>query len=235
MSGSADNPFAGPAVDDVAAEPVYTEDGQPLLPPRRAYVAAFSIYIIASVCEIGSLVWQDIVVGRAITAGVLDEQTAQLNDTIVTIGSWAAIIAYWPCVITWSMWVYRAAQNRTLLGPWRSDFTPGAAVWSYFIPFLNLFRPYQITKDIAEGSGANTSTLGPWWGAWILTNVVTNISTRYTVDENAEYTRYLTDHQTAGRIAVVAAILGIFAAIFAMRVANGINAAQLRRMSAPQD
>lgn len=67
-------------------------------------------------------------------------------------------------------WIYVAAayyQSRAEQGAIR----PGWAVWSNFIPFINLWSPYvQITRIWGVSAGLRLGFpvwLKVWWGAWI--------------------------------------------------------------------
>lgn len=73
-------------------------------------------------------------------------------------------------------WVYRANSNARRLGATHLRFTPGWAVGWYFIPLLNLVRPYQAMKEIwrASSNPVNwktepvSSLLRWWWFFWIV-------------------------------------------------------------------
>lgn len=55
-------------------------------------------------------------------------------------------------IILFAMWIYRANFNARSLGAQKMKFTPGWSVGYYFIPFLNLWRPYQAMKEIWKAS-----------------------------------------------------------------------------------
>lgn len=73
-------------------------------------------------------------------------------------------------------WIHRANFNARQLGAEGMRFTPGWAVGSYFIPIVNLWKPYQAMKEIwkASSSPANWqgapsgALLGIWWFLWLL-------------------------------------------------------------------
>ena len=46
------------------------------------------------------------------------------------------------------MWVHRAYRNLPALGARDMAYSPGWAVGWWFIPFLNLVRPYQVVREI---------------------------------------------------------------------------------------
>ena len=70
------------------------------------------------------------------------------------------------------------------------EFTPGWSVGWYFIPLMHLFKPYQAVKEMHQaldpeaGSddwrllGDIPTVVGWWWGVWIISIVLGNISTR---------------------------------------------------------
>ncbi|MEZ5460524.1 DUF4328 domain-containing protein [Dokdonella sp.] len=77
-------------------------------------------------------------------------------------------------------WIHRANYNARQLGAKGMDFTPGWAVGYYFIPILNLFKPYRAMKEIWKAS-KNPSRwatqpasriLPLWWGLWITSNIL---------------------------------------------------------------
>lgn len=80
------------------------------------------------------------------------------------------------------------------------DFSEGWAAWGWFIPFINLVRPFQIMKELYEEGNeiikrkSNDFTVQDsygililWWVLWIGTGVVSNISARLVMgSENIE-------------------------------------------------
>ena len=91
------------------------------------------------------------------------------------------------CWVIIAMWIYRIASNtRFLAGANKMDYTPGWAVGWYFIPFANLWKPYQAMKEIWAlniardgGSGAVVAMLLPlWWFLWLAWNFVSNAAGR---------------------------------------------------------
>jgi Domain of unknown function (DUF4328) len=67
-------------------------------------------------------------------------------------------------------WIYRANKNARALGAAGMQFTPGWAVGWYFIPFMNLWVPYQAVKEIwkvsanpADWLNAPRGAILPWW------------------------------------------------------------------------
>jgi len=96
------------------------------------------------------------------------------------------VIVYITTAIPFLMWIHRANRNARALGATGMTFTPGWSVGWYFIPILNLWKPYQAMKEIWQAS-ANPdawsnqqipSLVGNWWALWLLSNFLGQMSVR---------------------------------------------------------
>lgn len=79
-------------------------------------------------------------------------------------------------VVLFCRWFHLLVRHATARGT-ALDVTPASAVGSFFIPFVNLVRPYAIAKQISTTATA-TSAVGLWQALWIGANVVTNVGSR---------------------------------------------------------
>ena len=84
--------------------------------------------------------------------------------------------------LRWLSWVSRILPE---LGVDNQKFSPSLAVAWWFCPIMNLFRPYQVMREIWKGSYPNLGTnglsdwtdapasplLGWWWGTWLLSGL----------------------------------------------------------------
>lgn len=120
--------------------------------------------------------------------------------------------------ITFVLWFRRAYFNlhqklKTL------EFGEGWAAGSWFVPFVNLVRPYKIMKELftessfwlkmkgVEGSKSQEQLILPWWILWILTTVLGRIVDKLpseTVDELIELTQFAIG---AGIVETIAGLL----------------------------
>jgi hypothetical protein len=90
-------------------------------------------------------------------------------------------------------WIYRANVNARGLGAEGMTFTPGWAVGYYFIPIMNLWRPFQAMKEIWQASENPISwpsikppaLLNLWWGLWIVSCVLGNAAFRASFRANS--------------------------------------------------
>ena len=80
--------------------------------------------------------------------------------------------------------------------------SPGWAVGWYFVPFANLVKPYQGMKEAWMASHFRDNWHGEptpallvwWWGLWLVTNILANISFRIGDDVSGRV------HAGAGRL-----------------------------------
>jgi len=106
---------------------------------------------------------------------------------LVTIGL-SLILA-----VFWCIWTVRSAQNVRAFGARGLRFSPGWAAGWYFVPFMNLFKPYQAMLEIwrATINPQNPDAAKPsrivdaWWFLWLISNVMTNVAMRLSTTELA--------------------------------------------------
>ncbi|MES2616990.1 MAG: DUF4328 domain-containing protein [Bacteroidota bacterium] len=185
------------------------------LESRERAVVAF-LWILLVVEWIGILVsykWLETV--RKVYASGSMEDIAQIQSSamltliqvIVNLGLYIAVI------IAFLMWMRRAYYN---LGT-RVDLdnTDGWVVGYWFIPILNLYKPYQLMKEMftktTDYLQTNSEVFNPkpfggmlrgWWILWIITGLLGNISMRLPSDAPSDL--YL-----VFQLELIAAILSI--------------------------
>lgn len=107
-------------------------------------------------------------------------------DTIVSAMAGLAVFAgLVGSVILVGRWTYRVNANAHTMSD-DLTITPGWAVGWHFVPIANLFKPFQAMKETwmathyrADWYGEPTPPLlAWWWGLWIVTNILANISVR---------------------------------------------------------
>ncbi len=117
--------------------------------------------------------------------------------------------------ICFFVWLYRMDQNLRVFGAEELQFRPGWVVGYFFVPIMNLYRPYQALSEIWQASDPNPAArtkagrrplhppalLGVWWGCWLLWNIVEGIANQ---DSSAS-----TSSAASSPFRLVAAILAI--------------------------
>jgi hypothetical protein len=132
-------------------------------------------------------------------------------------------------VVMWCLWQYRAYANLKLVGTRDTEYTPGWSVGYWFIPIMNLFRPYQITAELHRrselvnqrdplGGLSRPTIVGVWWLFWIVAGFFSRMSASMsrgstTVDDFIR----ATDYQ------IVDDVLGIVTATLAFIIVRNID------------
>ncbi len=114
-------------------------------------------------------------------AQLLSGQTAEESEGVFPVLSGLAALAYLPVYITTIVlvcrWFHLATRHSLARGA-QLGVTPAGAVGSWFIPFVNLSRPFQLTRQMLSSVGASEGPVGGWQALWVIGNIAANISTR---------------------------------------------------------
>src|SRR5690606_25799999 len=115
-----------------------------------------------------------------------DEETlGQLENNGLLIGAGltlivaglAMMVLFVLTVVFYLQWQYRVHSNANVFNPGTITFTPGWGVGYWFIPSINFFRPYPVTRQIDEATPAVAATpaLGGTNGALSLMCIFSSI------------------------------------------------------------
>ncbi len=215
------NPFAAPLTqaqgdenESVAFEPI---DGRVRATTTAIWfaVAAHAAYFIG------------------IHTGILDataldvETEAGFSDAAMalSITAVAIFLGMLASMVLTAMTLPRANRNARLLAE-GIQFSPASTVWWYFVPFMNLVRPYQAMAEMWNGSEPNAQVpwtftrstptlLNVWWAAWLGALAMEKVEDR------------LFNHDMA-----LSSVLFIVAGVLFIRILAGLARRQtLRRQS----
>lgn len=237
----------GAPVDGMVPEPVgelaYAPAGaRPSRPYRsgRALAKAVTVLFYVMLGLYGVLALTSILIIALITSNAypVDElHPVDVVDGCVGLLFFPVFIA---TVVVYLCWLYRVSSNLQALQVYNQQFSPGWAVGYWFIPFVNLVRPYQIVKEIFVESrppddanpadGLGTDILGWWWALWLISNISENITMRLgflasTLDAVAVF----------NAVYLVVAALNVGAALLCIRIVRAITQRQEARMAALYD
>ena len=93
---------------------------------------------------------------------------------------WSSILIFLIAVVLFSYWTNQVAKNSYYFGRKHMSESPAMAVGSYFIPILNLYKPYKIMVSMFKACDLHKKTglVGAWWTAWIFTSVLNRVASR---------------------------------------------------------
>jgi len=152
-------------------------------------------------------------------------EAATTNDTRQQFIAILYLVAYIISGVTFIQWFRRAYNNLHQKVSYLSH-TEGWAAGSWFVPIVNLYRPYQIMKELYQetkeylsknensmGQDIPIGPLGLWWGLWIINGVLGQFIFRYSL--KAETIEELT---TVTMASMISSLVGIPLALITIKI-----------------
>lgn len=197
-------------------------------------VALLAATVVIDVIAVGSGLAEVGLLDRAIDGAFITEAEATANDVRQGLIGLVQIVLFVGTVVAFLMWLHRARRNLPALHARDLRFSPGWAVGYFFIPILNLFRPYQAVKETWKASDPTTlhptawkdsrgsSVLRWWWAFWLIMNWLGMIAFRISLAAGDD----LSVLRGASVMTVLADFFEIVAAVFAIFVVREIDRRQ---------
>lgn len=198
-----------------------------LKPNRQRAKNAITLIWIVLALEIVSLIsgyLQYDLLQTPANGGEITMEAATANDNREKIVGAVYLIVLIISAVTFIQWFRRAYFNlHTRVN--HLSHSDGWAAGSWFVPVINLYRPYQIMKELYQetkkllltklniNEKLSTSSLVWWWTLWIISIVMGQFLLRY--GRNAESIDELTISTV---VSMMGNILGIPLALFAVKV-----------------
>lgn len=166
------------------------------------------------------------------TATVADvESTGQLIDGLDSVTGLINLLS----AIFVAMWSYRVVANTHALGRWQFPWTPGWSAAYWFIPIVNLFRPYQVLRDLyltsGDKAGVAPETATPvtiYWSS-VLINLILMIAVTIGIAAFADPTseqEALTAFLLTQGVLLVATVVTVVGLFFGIRAIRGVTERQ---------
>ncbi len=170
-----------------------------------------------------------LVVFRDAPAAFEDPQTPLQVGVLLGVGCGALLYlcVFLATAVVWSTFVHRCNANARALGVQGMEFTPGWTVGWYFVPFANLFKPLQATKELFQATDPAAdarnwrfrpvpSFVGWWWGVWVFSNVLGGVIGRLSLTSDPSALAF-----SAG-LEVVDGLLDVVLCLLAIRVVRAL-------------
>lgn len=191
----------------------------------------------------GAQWWQSGVV----MSDLLTTETAEESDSVVSMFAFLYVGSLIASMVAFIMWFRRAYANLHRLASGSVlSYEEGWAAGAWFVPILNLFRPFTIMKEIwietqsnipgkAERDGIQgTELVGWWWAAWVTYNIVSRLTSRMSSGSDPESIASQLRIDALGSLLVIpAAILAILVVRQTSKFEQELYSA--RRMSDPSE
>lgn len=162
----------------------------------------------------------------AIFAGADANDQRQAIVAIILFGASLAVI------IMFIQWFRRAYHNLHKAGAKNLKASEGWAAGAWFVPIMNLFRPYQIMQDIwretkkyvqqnsgvqeedgMEASSDSNQVVGLWWAFWIISSISANVSNNI-----ARKADSIPELQNANMFSMISTVTGFVAIYFILKI-----------------
>lgn len=166
---------------------------------------------------------------RLLDAGMFTQAEAAANDSRQQIVGILYLAAFVVTGFAFLKWIYRCNANCHGFGAQGMRFTPGWSIGFYFIPFLNLYKPYQAMKEIWKVSTnpsdwqnvPGASLLGIWWALWLISGIAGQVSFRMALQADS-----ITTLQASTGAAILSEFLDIPLILAALSLVAAIFAKQ---------
>jgi hypothetical protein len=202
------NPYASPT-----AAPAPAPDFAPrtssavFIPASGRATMAIGLTVVSIVLQVAlvlSLIMQILMLQGVLATGNLDPATAASNDQRQVGVAVATMICMFANFIALLVWIYPAQKNLPALQPtWPLEISPGWAVGWFFVPIMNLFRPFQAMRQLWNESDPEQLQIGPnrtdillppppvvlvgwWWGLRIVSGIAGRVFARAEGGETIE-------------------------------------------------
>ena len=162
---------------------------------RRAKIALILIGIVLALEGINLISsYLDYGLLQTMASGVdVPDEAIDANDLREFIAGVLSILVSVVSAVTFLMWFRRAYYNLHQRVS-QLTYSEGWATGSWFVPVLNLYRPYKIMKElylktkellVSKGVEVNpsftASALGWWWGLWIISGIAGRVVWRFSI------------------------------------------------------
>ncbi|PPK88737.1 uncharacterized protein DUF4328 [Neolewinella xylanilytica] len=213
---------------------------------ERANQAIYALYFLVAVQAglVLSSLSELYLLHRIAADDIPDPTLINLADTIFQGLIAAYLLGLVIAATTFIRWFRRAYYNLHEL-PVRVDHGEGWAAGAWFVPFLNLVRPYQIMQELyvksdhllrghplAEGLLGKRDTIGIWWGMWVIFSILSRVVAR--MSDNLDTIEAM---QTSFQLDVVLYTWGLPTAYLAILVVKRYSAIEwvLRTVFTPEE
>jgi hypothetical protein len=216
--------------DDESSVPQTRDDVPEYLPgagKARATIILLLLWIVTAVVMIFSAQLQISVLQREKIGQMIQPNEAEVVEAIDGLAGLLNLVVRVALIIAFCLWIYQAHKNLTLLGTRGLTYTPGWAVGWFFIPIMQLFRPYQVTQELWKASSqleplrdpfawqrnSGSGLILAWWLLWVLGDVLNGFVFRAFWKQNPspdELASALYVTCVADGVHILAAVLAIF-------------------------
>lgn len=198
-----------------------------------ALFSVFQIFVVVSDLELAGKIGR----GEQITEREVARQRVQWSSVF-----WSQLAIVVLSGIVFLRWFHRAYCNVAQLSLRGTNHATKWAVWGWFVPFLNLYRPYAIAREmwdkcisagtstqVAAVATTNGSIVTFWWVSFVLAGALDRAAYQISARSESLDAALLADYTL-----LASDIVSIFAAFIAMSFVRELAARHDRAIRAFQ-
>ncbi len=156
---------------------------------------------------------------NVLSAEELNLKNAESVESLMVICGIAMAIVFLVTVVMFCVWTNRMMKNTWAIRGGNHLTTPGWAVGWYFIPFVSMWKPLGAVQQMRNAvySGPSGFNLTPWWAFWLLSNILSSVSSKLPIETVEEL---LTSSFFDAATSPIDAISAIFALLMVKKLTN---------------
>lgn len=109
-------------------------------------------------------------------------ERADHADSLNAVAGYVQSAALLATAVVYLVWFHRARVNAEVFDPFGHSTRRTWAVWGWFVPVLNLWRPRRVMLDIwdastAHGARVSHGLVNVWWTLWIVSLLADRVAT----------------------------------------------------------
>lgn len=185
----------------------------PYAPTRNAPVglaiASAVIAIVMALVEITTALSSAQAAGEfrdAIRRGLSSYDVFTLYDALELLLFPVMLAAY----VVSCLWLQLSRSNTFVIDPAARHQRRTIWVWlGWWVPIVSLWFPYQVVRDVQDGSRSKTGRapvgLGLWWTAWLVYIIGNRVTARVSTSDDADVVGILPAAEAVTAVAIVVA------------------------------
>lgn len=156
----------------------------PLGARQKAVTIVFSLIALLAVMAVVSDALELQLYDRIIAGEDVTTAEGEASDARQGAIGLAQFVFFVAGAVVFIRWLHAAYKNVDVVAPNERRYGHGWAIGSWFVPFLNLWRPKQIVNDVWRAGAATRGDAEPgklllaWWSLWVISNWVDNVAFR---------------------------------------------------------
>lgn len=226
------------------AKSVANDESRKIIPfasghSRTQWVSVLlAVIVVLDIVAIISDYMQIQLVNRALAGETITIAEATASDSRQAAIGGIYLVLFIITAILFLMWIHRAHRNLPSLGAKGLQYSPRWAVGGFFVPFLNLVRPFQVTTEIWKASDSTTDIADSvawrsaptspiiisWWVLFLVSGVLGQILWRLSLQVET-----LDELLTTSWLTFVTDVVDIPAAILAIMIIRNIDHRQEKK------